>query len=527
MINNLKYLKNLKNWLTTKNPHGIKFLLILLLALFFLFENLLLAYNKFQSNRPILGLKLQNKNLGIINQNQLEKFISTKANAPQKALIIRTPQATVSITQKDIGAKINSQKLTSDILAKGREGSLISNMILQNKAILGFVNVPFTGNINKTLLAVKVLSTADDLNKKALPQMPDFQNDMNATIPATDGQHVDAKKLTSTIVANIFDPPNNPIDIPTTITKTNHTDSELQPIRTQAAALVKAPLSETSGGLTFTLEPADLKSLLTVVERPDTHSPNKQALQLRLDDIKLNQKLSDFATKVEAKTHAEFNYEDARVLIFSQFYSGRRYLAQVPTGQSIRVLGAEAIPGQKIAYLTFDDGPNSIYHPLILDILKAYNINATFFLIGSNVQKYPDITQRTIAEGHEIGNHSLTHPFLPNLSLPAIKTELQSTDDILLPFLKNQQLTLFRPPYGGVNSNVYQDAQDLKLKLTLWDVDPKDWSEPQTDVLIQRVVSATHEGADILMHSNHLATVKALPKIIETLQLEGYSFKTL
>lgn len=182
---------------------------------------------------------------------------------------------------------------------------------------------------------------------------------------------------------------------------------------------------------------------------------------------------------------------------------------------------------EKFVYLTFDDGPNNIYHPLILDILKHYNVKATFFLVGRNSQKFEAITKRTVDEGHVIGNHSLTHAFLPKLSPEGINNEVKTTKEILDPFYGAAGISLFRPPYGGVNKIVRAEAKDLNLKLFLWDVDPRDWSEPSTDELVDRVVSKTHDGADILLHSNHLSTVKALPKIIEKLKDLGYTFKQL
>lgn len=202
----------------------------------------------------------------------------------------------------------------------------------------------------------------------------------------------------------------------------------------------------------------------------------------------------------------------------------------IPTGKNLakaKVLGAETQTGPKIAYLTFDDGPNSIYHPMILDILKAENVKATFFLVGQNAQKDAQVAKRTLSEGHNIGDHSNTHTFLPNLPPTAILKELQITNEILKPINNNQEISLFRPPYGGVNFYVKKYTDDLKMKLYLWDVDPRDWSEPPTDELVRRVVTATNNGSDILLHSNHLATVKALPKIIETLRSQGYTFEKL
>lgn len=266
---------------------------------------------------------------------------------------------------------------------------------------------------------------------------------------------------------------------------------------------------------------------------------------MRLDDGALNRKLDDFAKRIEEITNAEYNDHDARVAIYAQFYSGTRRLIEIPTGQNpfvgpakrsgvdsrLASLLAAALPvvnsGEKFVYLTFDDGPNDIYHPMILDILKKYNVKATFFLVGQNSKKYEDITKRTIAEGHAIGNHSLTHAFLPKLPPNAVFKEIKETKNILTIINDDNEVYLFRPPYGGINKDVSSDVTDLRLRMYLWDVDPRDWSDPSVDDLINRVLSHVRNGSDILMHSNHLVTAKALPKIIESLQAQGFSFKLL
>jgi peptidoglycan-N-acetylglucosamine deacetylase len=385
---------------------------------------------------------------------------------------------------------------------------------------------------SQTFLNLKLLEIEDYVNKDATPNTPDFQNNISTTLPEKDGVKVNTDKLTVLISENIKNPPLNPITVP--VIKTfagKYSEDDLNGIRTQAIELAKAPLTITTNGLIFTLTSKDLYSLLVAKEKPDPRDPQKITLALRLDDGMLNKKLGDFAASVENLSHSEYDDHSARVAIYSQFFGNYRKPIEVPTGTSgnldYSVLGASVDnSGQKKVYLTFDDGPNPIYHTMILDILKKYNIKASFFLIGKNAVTNPSVTQRTLAEGHKIGNHSYTHPFLPNESQQSIYSELTQTDDALKNIL-GLNVKMFRPPYGGVNLYVKQTADNLGLKLYLWDVDPKDWSEPSTDELVRRVISNTKNGSDILLHSNHLVTAQALPRIIETLQSEGYSFALL
>lgn len=494
-------------------------------ALILLIWNIVLAFNNLQTKTVILGLKLGNQPLAFLNRPQIEQIVKKEIDQNQNNLKFKYENRVLEVKKEEVGAKVNPTMVANKLINEGRTGNFFQKVLFQTEALLGFKKDYLTGDISESLLNLKILEIQSLVNKEAMPIMPDFQGDLSKTLPAQDGVKLDTNKLTILIADNIFNPPSEPMPLPTIKTFTTHKDEELIPIRKQVPDLIKEPLSISSGGLVFTLSIDDLKNLLTIVERPDQKDPKKLGLSLRLDDNKLNRMLGDFAKQVEDVTHAEFDDHDARAAIYSEFFSGKRKLVQIPTGRRLesRVLGVTN--GPKVVYLTFDDGPNSIYHPMILDILKAYNIKATFFFVGQNTQRDLEAAKRTMAEGHVIGNHSLTHAFLPKLNNNSILKEIQSTEGILTPIKGTS--SLFRPPYGGVSLAVKNDAVNLGLKLTLWDIDPRDWSEPSTDELVNRVVSNTFPGANVLMHSNHLATVKALPKIIEALRNQGYTFETL
>ncbi len=500
---------------------------LIVLAMFLLAWNILLGFNNLQMKTTVLGLKLNNKPLAFLGRPQIEQVVKKELEQSRGSLRFIYQGQIFEVKREEIGAKIDPTILTNKLISEGRTDNFFKNLSFQIQSLLGLRQEKLAGEISQSLLTLKIIDLQNQVNKDALPIRPDFTGDISKTLPAEDGVRVDTNKLTVLVADNIFSPPSEPIPLPTMKIFTTHQGDELIPIRKQASALTRQPISITSGGLVFTLTTGDLKNLLTVVERPDPKNPKKLGLVLRLDGKKLSQKLGDFAGKVEKITHAEYDNHDSFSAIYSQFYSGKRKLVEIPTGKGLeqKVLGVNN--SSKIAYLTFDDGPNSIYHPMILDILQAYNVKATFFLVGQNAQRDSEITKRTYAEEHKVGNHSLTHTFLPNLASKSILKELQNTNDILKAFNNNQNILFFRPPYGGVNLAVKRNVENLHLRMFLWDVDPRDWSEPETQELVNRVVNNTHPGADILLHSNHLATVKALPKIIEALRNQGYSFETL
>lgn len=179
--------------------------------------------------------------------------------------------------------------------------------------------------------------------------------------------------------------------------------------------------------------------------------------------------------------------------------------------------------------LTFDDGPNPYYTSQVLALLRRYGVKATFFLIGSLVAAYPNLVQQEYQQGDVVGNHTWTHPELIKLSSPAVRYQLQSTSNELQA-VTGVSSTIFRPPYGEFNRSIQSTAASLGLSTILWNVDPKDWSLPGTNVIISRVLHFAHNGSIILMHDgggNRLQTVAALPTIITLLKQQGFQFVTI
>jgi peptidoglycan-N-acetylglucosamine deacetylase len=179
--------------------------------------------------------------------------------------------------------------------------------------------------------------------------------------------------------------------------------------------------------------------------------------------------------------------------------------------------------------LTFDDGPNPPYTPQVLTLLKLYGIHATFFCVGRHVAAYPDLVRQEVANGHTIGNHSWSHPFLTSLSPVRIRSELTTTGDII------QQVTgkrpiFFRPPYGSINNLVLTQVNQLGLTTFIWSDDSLDWTAISPVAITQLVLSTVTNGAIILMHDgggNRSRTLAALPGIIEGLQARHFRLVTL
>src|SRR5437773_7863678 len=177
--------------------------------------------------------------------------------------------------------------------------------------------------------------------------------------------------------------------------------------------------------------------------------------------------------------------------------------------------------------ITFDDGPDPRWTPQVLDILKAANVKAAFFLVGVNAERYPGLVRRIVNEGHEIGNHTYYHPNLALCWPEHVRLELNATQ-LLLETITGRATTLFRPPYAADTGpsqlselTPLQIAQDLNYLVVLENIDPQDWAKPGADIILQRVKQQRHDGNVILLHDaggDRSQTLEALPRIIEYLQ---------
>ena len=179
--------------------------------------------------------------------------------------------------------------------------------------------------------------------------------------------------------------------------------------------------------------------------------------------------------------------------------------------------------------LTFDDGP-STFTPQVLSTLSQFNVKATFFLWGQHVQQFPSLAQQALAAGHAIGNHTWSHPDLTTLSSSAATTELTNDQNIIRQSTGFTP-TMFRPPFGSINSTVLSLAGQQGLSKTItWTYAPRDWETPGTSVIESRVLSNTSNGFIILLHDgggDRSQTVAALPTIIQGLQSRGFRLVTV
>lgn len=177
---------------------------------------------------------------------------------------------------------------------------------------------------------------------------------------------------------------------------------------------------------------------------------------------------------------------------------------------------------KKVA-LTFDDGPNPDYTPELLDELKKRGVPATFFVLGAEVEQYPELVRRASEEGHLIGVHSYKHVNLRQLSDQQAVEQVNRTNEAIHAAC-GQYASYIRPPYGCWKEDLDYEVQMVEV---LWDIDPRDWATTSADLVVQRVLQDVEENSIILLHDASESSVRAACMIIDQLQAQGYTFVTV
>ena len=183
---------------------------------------------------------------------------------------------------------------------------------------------------------------------------------------------------------------------------------------------------------------------------------------------------------------------------------------------------AAEVENVKYVALTFDDGPSPRCTPL-LDGLKERGVRATFFVVGCQVVKDPDIVERMAAEGHQVGNHSYDHKELDKLSAWEAAEDMRKNDALLQELLGEGDYWV-RPPYGLLSE---EERQALTVPVIGWSVDTEDWKSKDTGKILDIIYRDTEDGDIILLHDRYLNSVSAALQAVDHLQQQGYQFVTV
>lgn len=182
----------------------------------------------------------------------------------------------------------------------------------------------------------------------------------------------------------------------------------------------------------------------------------------------------------------------------------------------------EAVENPKIA-ITFDDGPDPIWTPQLLDGLKERGAKASFFLMGKQAEAHPELVKRMQEEGHLIGNHTYSHIQLNKKNRETFKAELVKTNELLME-ITGEEVQFVRPPYGSWDKSF---EMELTMLPVFWNIDPMDWCSTDVSGIVKKVTSKAKENSVILMHDEYSSSVSAALEIVDILQKQGYEFVTV
>jgi peptidoglycan/xylan/chitin deacetylase (PgdA/CDA1 family) len=183
-------------------------------------------------------------------------------------------------------------------------------------------------------------------------------------------------------------------------------------------------------------------------------------------------------------------------------------------------------PRRRQVALTFDDGPHPGYTIKILEILKQYNVHATFFLVGEQAERYPYLVRAEAAAGHTVANHTYHHVDLTKIPFEAIATEIKACGEVLRD-ITGKSPSFFRPPGGDYDRQVAQLVGALGYTMVLWTDNPGDYEMPTSQVLEARVLNRIRRGGIVLLHDGIQQTIDVLPDILKYLRTRGYQMVTV
>jgi peptidoglycan-N-acetylmuramic acid deacetylase len=203
------------------------------------------------------------------------------------------------------------------------------------------------------------------------------------------------------------------------------------------------------------------------------------------------------------------------------------------TAEKLRELGGAYWDegGGKVLYLTFDAGYENGFTEEILDVLQELQVPAAFFLTGDYLNREPDLVRRMTAEGHIVGNHTMTHPDMSAIrEKEAFQKELEGLETLFKEVTGKDLPKYYRPPQGIYSEDNLKMAKELGYKTVFWSLAYADWDEKHQmspEAAINKLMSRMHNGAVILLHPTSSTNAKIMPELIRRLKAEGYEFGTL
>lgn len=273
-----------------------------------------------------------------------------------------------------------------------------------------------------------------------------------------------------------------------------------------------------------------------VVQPQITEEPKENAKEEQKDEAKDTSKEQQAEQKVEQKTKPKSDQRSASLPNAKKAWWFKRNSDHLPPGaqSEIDLTKYDAYylgnTNEKRVYLTFDEGYENGYTSKILDILKEHNVQAAFFVTKPYIKSQPDLIKRMVNEGHIVGNHSVTHPSLPDKTDEEVEYEILETARYFEEITGTSMPLYFRPPAGEYSERTLQITKDLGYKTIFWSMAYKDWdvnNQPGKQAAYEHIVQNHHPGAIILLHAVSSSNTEALGDMLKYLKDQGYIFASL
>lgn len=217
-----------------------------------------------------------------------------------------------------------------------------------------------------------------------------------------------------------------------------------------------------------------------------------------------------------------YYFQENGEMVTGQLFLGMALCTFDDTGKLVEKTASIIDPDKPMIALTFDDGPGSRTMEL-LEALKEHNARATFFMLGSRIDKYPEVLLKMKEIGCELGNHSYDHPKLSDLKPEEVKAQMEWTNEKIRN-ITGYDATVMRPPYGAINDTVKANAG---MPMILWNIDTLDWKTRNAEMIKESIIGKIKDGDILLLHDIHTETIDAAIELIPLLQEEGYQLVTV
>jgi peptidoglycan/xylan/chitin deacetylase (PgdA/CDA1 family) len=524
----------------------------------FALQVILFGTNLLRGIQPILGLRFHGQDVTNYNRSRLVTLINQAIQDVERSpLIVQAGASRTKLTARQLGARYSTNALVAGLYSAGHSGSLWSQLVAQDAAVLGQLSFRLGfPDINEALTR-DYLDKVNAASKKAPVNAGlAFVGDRVTITPEQPGYEVDVDKSILTLKKYDQSLDMNLIRLPLKKVAADLSYKAVHSLLPEVKRITDKPLTVKAGQQQATVSRSALTNMLAVENTPDPRHPTRNKPSLVIDQqdsdkvsVQLVRQFSQdaIAQIVNGKTTVSAGQDgvslsgsQTKVSLLTHMLMRQQQMidSDKPLNLATHAIKAPVLPknpdanyygGMLSAYsgnsprvtLSFEGMPNATYGPQILDILKRNNVRAVFFNVGRNASSYPDVVKRMSDEGHIAGVSTYSYRDVADLTGSNLSDEITQSKAIVAK-ITNKQPTLFRSPYGSSNSAADGVLLQAHLDTLNWTLDALDWANLPASFITNRVLNGARAGSIIMLHTQNNQTIEALPQIIDGLKKKGF-----